>query len=239
MSTRPLTVYAAALAAILVVGAGAWIWQADWAFTTAEILSFLQRHVRDPAAPLVVALVYIVAGFALVPVMALIAVTGLAFGPVVGALYALLGAVASGVCSYAIGRCFGTALAGRWSGPRIEAIRAQLQARGLIAMIIVRVVPSGPYTLVNLVAGASGIRARDFVLGTLLGMTPGVIVTVGLVHGVRAAWLLRNAYTAAAVFIAAAAVGLLGHLVRRALSRRRDGTHATKTPESSLPERRR
>lgn len=238
MSTRPLTVYAAALAAILGIGAGAWIWQAD-ALTTAEILSFLQRHVRDPTAPLIVALVYIVAGFALVPVMALIAVTGLAFGPVLGALYALLGAVASGVCSYTIGRCFGTALVGRWSGPRIEAIRAQLQARGLIAVIVVRVVPSGPYTLVNLVAGASGIRARDFVLGTLLGMTPGVIVTVGLVHGMRAAWLVRNAYTAAAVIIAAAAVGLLGHLVRRALSRRRDGTHATKTRESSLPERRR
>jgi phospholipase D1/2 len=238
MSTRPLTVYAAAFSAILVIGAGTWIWQAG-ALNMAEVLSFLQRHARDPAAPLIVALVYIVAGFALVPVMALIAVTGIAFGPVFGTLYALLGAVASGVCSYAIGRYFGTALVGRWSGPRIEAIRAQLQARGLIAVIVVRVVPSGPYTLVNLVAGASGIRARDFVLGTLLGMAPGVIATVGLVHGLRAAWLVRNAYTAAAVLIAAAALGLLGHLVRRALSRRRDGVHATKTPESSLPERRR
>jgi uncharacterized membrane protein YdjX (TVP38/TMEM64 family) len=131
------------------------------------------------------------------------------------------------------------ALLGRWSGPRIEAIRAQLQARGLIAMIIVRVVPSGPYTLVNLVAGASGIRARDFLLGTLLGMTPGVIATVGLVHGMRAAWLVPDPYTAAAVVIAAAALGLLGHLVRRALSRRRDRTQATRARDSSLSERRR
>ena len=47
-----------------------------------------------------------------------------------------------------------------------------------------------PYTIVNLVAGASHIRFRDYFIGTLLGMTPGIcslaLVGDGLVRAVRA-----------------------------------------------------
>ena len=35
--------------------------------------------------------------------------------------------------------------------------------------------PVAPFTVINLVAGASHIRFRDFALGTLLGMAPGVL----------------------------------------------------------------
>jgi uncharacterized membrane protein YdjX (TVP38/TMEM64 family) len=37
-------------------------------------------------------------------------------------------------------------------------------------------VPVAPYSLVNLVAGISHIRFGDFMLGTALGMAPGVVV---------------------------------------------------------------
>jgi uncharacterized membrane protein YdjX (TVP38/TMEM64 family) len=42
-------------------------------------------------------------------------------------------------------------------------------------MVIVRLLPLAPFTLTNLVAGASGIRIRDFTLGTALGMAPGIL----------------------------------------------------------------
>ena len=41
-------------------------------------------------------------------------------------------------------------------------------------MAIVRVVPVAPFTMVNLVAGASHIKFRDFVLGSLFGLLPGI-----------------------------------------------------------------
>jgi phospholipase D1/2 len=39
----------------------------------------------------------------------------------------------------------------------------------------VRMIPVAPYSVVNLVAGAMRVPFRDFVLGTLLGMSPGVV----------------------------------------------------------------
>ena len=42
-------------------------------------------------------------------------------------------------------------------------------------MLTVRLIPVAPFTVVNLVAGASHIRFRDFLLGTIFGMVPGTI----------------------------------------------------------------
>jgi uncharacterized membrane protein YdjX (TVP38/TMEM64 family) len=41
-------------------------------------------------------------------------------------------------------------------------------------------VPIAPFTLVNLVAGASRIRIQDYLAGTIIGMAPGMIVLSAL-----------------------------------------------------------
>jgi phospholipase D1/2 len=41
-------------------------------------------------------------------------------------------------------------------------------------MIVVRNIPVAPFTVVNLVAGASKIHFRDYLLGTVIGMAPGI-----------------------------------------------------------------
>jgi len=43
-------------------------------------------------------------------------------------------------------------------------------------VILIRIIPVAPFTIVNLVAGASHIRFRDFALGTVLGEVPGLLV---------------------------------------------------------------
>ena len=43
-------------------------------------------------------------------------------------------------------------------------------------MTLVRMLPLAPFSVVNIVAGASHIGWRDFLLGTLLGMIPGIVV---------------------------------------------------------------
>jgi len=42
-------------------------------------------------------------------------------------------------------------------------------------VITLRVIPVAPFTVINLAAGASHIRFRDFALGSLLGMAPGIL----------------------------------------------------------------
>jgi uncharacterized membrane protein YdjX (TVP38/TMEM64 family) len=48
--------------------------------------------------------------------------------------------------------------------------------------MVVRVLPVAPFIVVNVVAGASHIGLRDFLLGTLFGMTPGIVLTVTFAH---------------------------------------------------------
>jgi uncharacterized membrane protein YdjX (TVP38/TMEM64 family) len=45
-------------------------------------------------------------------------------------------------------------------------------------------VPIAPFTAVNLVAGASRIRFSDFILGNVLGMSPGMLLMTAMGHQV-------------------------------------------------------
>jgi uncharacterized membrane protein YdjX (TVP38/TMEM64 family) len=50
-----------------------------------------------------------------------------------------------------------------------------ISKQGVLAVAAVRMVPIAPYSLVNLAAGAAHVPFRDFVYGTLLGMSPGIV----------------------------------------------------------------
>ena len=47
-------------------------------------------------------------------------------------------------------------------------------------------VPVAPFSLINLMAGASSISVLDYLAGTLIGMLPGLIVMSALGHQITA-----------------------------------------------------
>ncbi|HEX6008199.1 MAG TPA: VTT domain-containing protein, partial [Burkholderiales bacterium] len=143
-----------------------------------------------PFTPLAVVGAYVVAGLIVMPVTVLIAVTGIVFGPFFGAVYALAGAIASAVVTYGIGRRLGRDTVRRLAGSRLNRISQQLARRGILAVALVRMLPLAPYTVVNIVAGASHISLRDFLIGTAIGMLPGILATVVFVDRIVEA--MRN-----------------------------------------------
>jgi uncharacterized membrane protein YdjX (TVP38/TMEM64 family) len=46
----------------------------------------------------------------------------------------------------------------------------------VLAVIVIRMLPIAPFAIVNMIAGASHLRIKDFVLGTMLGMLPGTLL---------------------------------------------------------------
>ena len=65
-------------------------------------------------------------------------------------------------------------------GPRLNRIRRAITRHGVLAVATVRMVPVAPFTVVNLAAGASRIPFTDYVLGTILGMLPGLVLMSAL-----------------------------------------------------------
>jgi phospholipase D1/2 len=126
----------------------------------------------------IVMLAFVVLGLAMVPVILLIAATGIAFGPLLGPVYAMAGCLASASAGFAIGRWMGFSRVQRLGGERMTRIMRSLKRNGTLAVFLVRKVPA-PFTLINIVVGASTVHFRDFIVGTVLGMGAFVIGLAG------------------------------------------------------------
>ena len=87
----------------------------------------------------------------------------------------------------------------RWLGTKLDALEKRIATRGVIAIAIIRKVPVAPFTFVNMAIGALGIRYRDFILGTALGMLPGIAVFAFVSDRVIDAWREPTAYNIALI----------------------------------------
>jgi uncharacterized membrane protein YdjX (TVP38/TMEM64 family) len=155
------------------------------------------------------------------PVTMLIAATGIVFGPWLGMLYSMLGATLSAVFVYGIGREVGRDAVRRVAGRRINDLSRRIAKRGLLAMLFVRIVPIAPFSIINLVAGASHLGFRDFLIGTILGLAPGTVLISFFVDRIVAAVRHPGPVTFALLaLVAGVAIG--GTLAIRARLRRSD-----------------
>jgi uncharacterized membrane protein YdjX (TVP38/TMEM64 family) len=118
----------------------------------------------------------------LIPVMALITATALTFGPLLGFTYSLLGCLVSATLTYSLGYLLGHETVRRLASAQLHRLSRRIAQHGLLAILIVRIVPVAPFVVLNVVAGASHIRLRDFVLGTFLGMLPGLLLMTMFGH---------------------------------------------------------
>jgi phospholipase D1/2 len=78
------------------------------------------------------------------------------------------------MATYGLGRVLGREKVSRLAGSRVNRLSRKLAKHGVITVTTVRILPIAPFTIVNLVAGASHIRFWDYVFGTILGMAPGI-----------------------------------------------------------------
>jgi uncharacterized membrane protein YdjX (TVP38/TMEM64 family) len=160
--------------------------------------------------------VYAVATAALFPVSLLSAAAGLLFGPVVGVAAVWCGAMLGATASFAGGRVLGRSAVQQLLGGRIDRLDRFLGRRGLAAVLIVRLVPLFPFTLVNYGSAVTALRFSDYAIGTGVGIVPGVVVYVAL--GGTVGDPTSPAFLIAVAAFVVLAVG--GGLVARRMSRR-------------------
>ena len=140
--------------------------------------------------PVVMPAAYILGALVVFPVMVLIAVTGMMFEPLTAVAYAVAGSLLGASVTYLIGRIAGRGPLRNLMGPRANRISRALARQGVLSVAALRMVPIAPFTFINLAAGASHIRFVDYILGTLMGMAPGILVIAFL--GRQVASVLRD-----------------------------------------------
>jgi phospholipase D1/2 len=162
---------------------------AIWQFTSignrldpAAMELIMASAAQSPWAPLYVVAVFLAGGLVAFPVTLLIAGTAAAFGPIAGFAYAGAGALASAVVTYGIGAWLGQRPLQSILGPKLTRIRNMICRTGILAIAAIRVVPLAPFTLVNMIAGACRIPIGDYVVGTALGLLPGLLALSALGH---------------------------------------------------------
>jgi phospholipase D1/2 len=180
------------LVTALVALAAAWRWTAlgDWLEPQA-LAAYLTGVFQGPWGPFLVVAGFILGSLIAVPVTLLILVAALIYEPALGALYAMAGCFAAAVVTYGLGYYLGRSAVERLSGGSIGRLSERLARRGILTVIAVRIIPVAPFTVINLFAGASHIRFRDYLIGTLIGMVPGVAAMAVFAEGILA--LVREA----------------------------------------------
>lgn len=173
-----LAIAIAVLAATLAVLAGQGL------LSPARIRELVQE--APVAAPIVFVALYALLTVLLIPGGVRSLLAGALFGPVWGTVVTVIGATIGATIAFLIARSVGRAHVERITGPRITRIDRWITDRGLGAVLFVRLVPFFPFNTVNYAAGLTGLRLRTFVLGTLIGMTPGTAAYVGLGAGLDA-----------------------------------------------------
>ena len=221
---KRILVWASLLLFILGLAA-AWRWTplSEW-LTPAALAQVLAPLKNDGLAPFAVIGAFVLAGMLVVPLTLLIIAVVVSFGAWQGFIYSLIGALLSAMLTYGVGALIGRAGVRRLAGSRLNRISQQLARRGILTVFIVRIVPVAPFTVINLVAGASHLRFRDYVLGSLLGMTPGMLAIVLLVERIGAAIQAPSLETlsilVAVVLLVGLAVFYLMKWLRRTMARR-------------------
>lgn len=189
----------------------------EW-IDVARIVALLRRFGDTSLAPLLMMAGYVIGGLTVFPVSVLIAATVIVFGPAFGSAYSLAGCLLSAALLFEIGRMLpAAALHGRW-GKRIQPLRIRLGGFGVTSMAIVRIVPVGPFSVLSLVAGMARVRRRAYLLGTALGMLPGIAINALFIDRILAAIRAPSPATVALAAAAAAAAVTLVLILRGRLA---------------------
>lgn len=122
--------------------------------------------------PLVYVVLYAVLTVAFVPGSVLTITAGVVFGPVVGTVLAVVGATIGATASFLVGRRVGRDGVEDLGAASVRRLDRFVTERGFTAILVARLVPLFPFTLLNYASGVTGVRTREYVLATAIGIIP-------------------------------------------------------------------
>ena len=136
---------------------------------------------QSPAGALVFVLLYAVWVTVLLPGVWASMLAGALYGPWWGSAVVFIGACVGAEAAFLLGRHRLRAWARRRLVhiPRLQVLEAAVNREGLRLVVLTRLSPLFPFSLLNLAYGLSEVSLQDYTLG-LIGILPGTILFCGL-----------------------------------------------------------
>lgn len=142
----------------------------------------VRRAVNEAGAMGPALFIGLYAAWTLLPVPKNIATiaAGAVFGLVPGAALAWSGAMTGAVLAYGVSRALGRDAVDRLMRGRLSTATTAIANQGFLALVLVRLVPVVPFTVINYGAGVTAISLRSYVAGSAVGMIPGTVAYAAL-----------------------------------------------------------
>jgi len=176
---------------------------------------------RGPWALPVAVSAFAVLAFIGVPQFVLIAAAVVAFGPWTGLAYSWIGTLFSSTIGFWLGRAFGGRLIRDVASEGLTRFMKLIGRNGLMASLIVRLVPAPPFNGVQQAARGAPRPVRDFLGGTAIGIIPKIVLTA--FAGNSMVQVLRGGgYQHIVLIVLAAVIWVGGAWVARGWLRRRE-----------------
>jgi phospholipase D1/2 len=162
--------------AAIVIFAACWYWTPMRMYLDPAVLAERTSHIKQiPLLILSVVAIYTAASLILFPITVLLLITIFLFDSIYGIVYGIIGATGAATVIYWIGHLLGRNRVRRIAGKKLNRITKLISKRGLLTIVVVRLLPIAPFSIVNVVAGASRILFFDFIIGTVIGLLPGLL----------------------------------------------------------------
>lgn len=168
--------------ALLLLAIGAAL--AAWFLFLDERLPAFVAWVQARGVPgaLVFGLLYAVATVLMIPGALITLLAGYVYGPLAGTAVVSPASVLGASCAFLLGRTlFRSRFERRIAGaPRFQALQTAIERQGLRILVLVRLSPVFPYSLVNYLFGLTRLRLGTYAFGSWFGMLPGTFLYVYL-----------------------------------------------------------
>lgn len=144
--------------------------------------SNIQNYINSFGAfsPVIYIILFTFVPLTLFPDSILAIAGGLVFGLVHGFLYTLIGALLGATLSFYIARFLGRDVVKKFFGKKFASLENSLEKNGFFVILLLRLIPLFPFDVISYSAGFSKVKYKDFMLATLIGTMPGILVFVNV-----------------------------------------------------------
>ena len=173
--TKRTLVRGAVLVVLAAVVVGIYLSPARDLFTRDNVRAFVE-HLRGLwYGPAIFIGAFMLACVLALPASVFCIAAGFIWGWALGGVYSMAGGLLGAIASFYVGRFLGEGMLEKF-GRVGRAVARQVDHAGFRSLLALRFVPGIPFAVLNYGAGVAGVRMRDFLGATLLGIIPPMFV---------------------------------------------------------------